>query len=421
MTNRLWLITLHEYRRHVLSKGFVLVILSVPLLIAFSLGMGLLAQRMGYDGRPIGYVDHSGRLTAPVQAAPRSNSILGRLSRQPVLILNYASENLARADLQAGTIQAFYVFPAEYPKARAVQLECQRYPGSDVARQFENFVRTNLLTNYPTQVATRVLEGTFLTVRTLDGTREYSQRAEIAQVLPLFVSLAFLMLFLTTSGTLMQAVVEEKDSRTSEIMFTSVSTRQFMGGKVLGVVAMAGTEVLAWGAIIALVMFIAARIPGLEWVRYVRMHPRTVLTIVAFAIPAFILYCALTAALGALVADAQESQQVSALFALPSTAPFYLAFSLIERPSSLAAILLTLFPLTALTSLCIRITFATVPLWQLLASWALLVLSALGSVALAGRAFRLGMLRYGQRVAWRELFGPRQKGASPAQPSAGGG
>jgi ABC-2 type transport system permease protein len=236
----------------------------------------------------------------------------------------------------------------------------------------------------------------------------------------LLISLAFLMLFLTTSGTLMQAVVEEKDSRTSEIMFTSVSTGQFMGGKVLGVVAMAATEVLAWSAIIGLVMFVAARIPGLEWVRYVRVHPRTVFTIIAYAIPAFVLYCALTAALGALVADAQESQQVSALFALPSAAPFYFAFYLIERPGSLVAIFLTLFPLTALTSLCLRATFTTVPTWQLLVGWALLVLSALGSVALAGRAFRLGMLRYGQRVAWRELFRPGQGASTAARPPAGG-
>ncbi len=420
MTSRLWLIARHEYRRHVLSKGFVLVILSVPLLIAFSLGLGLLSQKMSYDGRPIGYVDHSGLLVAPPPAAPRSRSILAGLSRQPVAILSYSSEDSARQDLQAGTIQAFYVFPDEYPQTRAVRLECQRYPGGEVVRQFESFVRTNLLSAYPSEVANRIVQGAFLTVRTLDGTREYSQRAEIAQVLPLFIALAFMTLFMTASGTLMQAVVEEKDSRTSEIMFTSVSTRQFMGGKVLGVVGMVATEVLAWAAIIGLVMLVAARMPGLEWVRYMRMHPRTVLTIVALAVPAFVLYCALTAALGALVADAQESQQASALFILPSAAPFYFAFFLIERPGSLAAILLTLFPLTALTSLCLRVAFATVPLWQVVASWALLALSALGGVALAGRAFRLGMLRYGQRVSWRELFGPRREAASSSRPPAGG-
>jgi ABC-2 type transport system permease protein len=51
-----------------------------------------------------------------------------------------------------------------------------------------------------------------------------------------------------------------------------------------------------------------------------------------------------------------------------------------------------------------RIGFTTVPTWQLVSSVVLLVLSAIGAVWLAGRAFRLGMLRYGQRLRWKEIF-----------------
>jgi hypothetical protein len=57
-----------------------------------------------------------------------------------------------------------------------------------------------------------------------------------------------------------------------------------------------------------------------------------------------------------------------------------------------------------MSAFSLRAGFSHVPAWQIATSFAILVLCACGAVWLAGRAFRLGMLRYGQRVDWRELF-----------------
>jgi ABC-2 type transport system permease protein len=65
---------------------------------------------------------------------------------------------------------------------------------------------------------------------------------------------------------------------------------------------------------------------------------------------------------------------------------------------------MSLFPLTAPMTVTIRMGLTSIPNWQMIASITILVLSAIGAVWLAGRAFRLGMLRYGQRVHWKELF-----------------
>ena len=73
-------------------------------------------------------------------------------------------------------------------------------------------------------------------------------------------------------------------------------------------------------------------------------------------------------------------------------------------PNSPLAIGLSLFPLTAPVTLPLRAAFTTVPIWQILTSIGLLIACALGALWIAGRAFRLGMLRYGKRLALKEIF-----------------
>jgi ABC-2 type transport system permease protein len=113
---------------------------------------------------------------------------------------------------------------------------------------------------------------------------------------------------------------------------------------------------------------------------------------------------ALMVAVGATLTDVQEAQQVTSLFTLPLFIPFWFAMTLINHPNGPVAVGLSFFPLTAPITLAIRAGFAPVPAWQLVMALALLLAFALAAVWFAGRAFRLGMLRYGQRVSWREFL-----------------
>jgi ABC-2 type transport system permease protein len=59
-------------------------------------------------------------------------------------------------------------------------------------------------------------------------------------------------------------------------------------------------------------------------------------------------------------------------------------------------------------TITLRLGFTTVPTWQVVASVVILIISAIGAIWLAGRAFRLGMLRYGQRIRWKEIISPQK-------------
>lgn len=408
--SKLRLVALHEYKRHVLNKGFLFAVLSVPLLIALMVGLGILTDRMRSNSKAIGYVDHSGRLVNPPpysSAAPQ-----GLLAEQPVPLISYVTEQAARSALDAGEIQAYYVLAADYVATRHVELVYQTPPSQNATAQFDDFLQANWLTDRSPEVARRVIEGSSLIVRTPDGVREQSENAPLNMLLPFLIALALIILFMSTSMTLMQALAEEKENRTIEVVATSVPPNQLVGGKVLGISAMGLTEIVAWLSVSAVAVFIGGKVLGLEWMQGIRVHPRILLTITAVAIPSYVLFSALMLALGASVADVQESQQIGGLFSLFFTMPFYGIVALVEHPNSALAIGLSLFPLTALTSFCILAAFSTVPLWQVVAGVLITSLCAAGAVWLAGRAFRLGMLRYGQRVNWRELL------SRPLRPTA---
>jgi ABC-2 type transport system permease protein len=120
---------------------------------------------------------------------------------------------------------------------------------------------------------------------------------------------------------------------------------------------------------------------------------------------AYVFISAIVVGLGATVAEAQEGQQVMGLFVLPLMLPVWLLVQIVEQPHGSLAIALSLIPPTAPLTFAIRTMFARVPLWQSLASIGILTCSAVAVLWLAGRAFRLGMLRYGQRLRLAELFG----------------
>jgi ABC-2 type transport system permease protein len=122
-----------------------------------------------------------------------------------------------------------------------------------------------------------------------------------------------------------------------------------------------------------------------------------------FFLPTYALIAGLMIALGSLVADHQQAQQLSSLVTLPFMLPFFFMVLVFTSPNSPLLVALTLFPPTAFTSVAMRWGMTAIPIWQLVLSWVLLVATALASIAFAARVFRLGMLRYGQGLKLGEL------------------
>jgi ABC-2 type transport system permease protein len=386
----------HEYRRHVFNKRFLMGLLSVPLMVVVIVGLVFLIISMENNTTPLGYVDHSGLLTDPLPAP------VTEPPDKPVPMLPFTDEAAARSALEAGQIQGYYVIPADYLSSGKVELVHLEAVKIVARQQFYDFLTVNLLRNTEPAVAARLLEGGEVTIVSADGSRSASTKDWFNVLLPMLAGLLFMILMFTTGGYLMQAVVEEKENRTMEVIVTSVSPNQFMAGKIVGDIAIGLTQIMFWGLFIVLTVLVGRNYA--DFLRGIQVSPQAILLLVVVMFPSFVMVAALMAAVGATVAEAREGQQVTGIIAMPVWIPYMLMALIIGNPNSPVAVALSLFPMTAPLTMLIRVGLTILPAWQIALSAAIQIASAVGAIWLAGRAFRLGMLRYGQRLKWREIF-----------------
>lgn len=392
---KLILVAVHEYRKRVAQRSFLFAMLGIPLVIVLVVGVSILVGASQADSRPIGYVDQAGVLNPDLLPAPAMNS------NSSIEIVAYPDPADARAALEAGDIQAFYVVPQDYLSEKQVSLVyAESAPGPGVRRDFASFVRVSLLQDQPADVAALLANGFNLAIRSRDGLREMSDNI-LGLLLPFAMTFFLFFAIATAGGYLLQAVTEEKENRVVEIITTSVSPEQLMGGKALGLMAVSLTQILVWTAALALGAFVAVQV--FDEVGTIAV-PWPMLAITAlFFVPTFVLIAGIMTSIGAMAVELQQAQQISGIVNLLFMIPMFFVAVVFAAPTSPFLTVLTLFPTTAFLTILLRWSLAAVPAWEVIVGWILLVATALASVWLASRIFRMGMLRYGQRLSLRHI------------------
>ena len=394
---KFWLVFRNEYLRHVLRKRFIFALLSMPLFVGLLVGVGILAVWADYDGRPVGYVDPSGFFKNARSVPQKSDSLF-----PPLIIKAYSTITDVKTALENQQIQAYFIIDSHYLDNGQVEATAPGTIKDSTRQDFQSFLRYNLLAGQTDQVAERVLNGPEIVIQSLNTNRKMAGNEFINILLPLVSGLLFIVVVNTSGSYLVQALIEEKENRTMEIVITSVSDQQLMAGKVVGNLSVGLTELIIWLLFGFLGFVIAQRyFPGAQ---NLNINMDFVALMIITLLPAFVMVAALMAAIGSTSTNSREAQQWAGLFTLPIVIPFWLIVPLMESPNSPLAVGLSLFPLTAPITLPLRAAFTEVPAWQIGVSLLLLVACAIGALWLAGRTFRLGMLRYGKRLAWREVF-----------------
>jgi len=396
--NKFWRVMAHEYTRHVMNKRFLFGLLSIPIIIVVVMGISILASVATANNSPVGYVDQSGLLANPIPP-PSSNDPFNK----PVQLIAYTSESDAQNALDKGQIQAFYVLPANYRDTAQTRLVYLKEPDSRIQTQFEDFLRANLFAGQPSAIAKRLSDGTTFIALSADGKRQMGENEWFNILVPLLSGILFMIVIMTSGGYLMQAVVEEKENRTMEIVVTSVSPNQLMAGKIMGDIAIGFTQLGFWLAFAGVALVIGSHY--VDWIGQIHVTSDVIWTLVVTLVPSFVMIAAIMAAVGATVTESREAQQMSGLFSLPIMIPYWLTYTFMTNPNGPVAVGLSFFPLTAPVALPLRIGFTQIPTGQLVLNIAILVICAVAAILFAARAFRLGMLNYGKRLTLRQIMG----------------
>jgi ABC-2 type transport system permease protein len=396
--NKTWLVIKHEYLKHVKKKRFILAILSLPLFILLMVAIGFLSVIFQYDSTPVGYIDRSGILENSIDY--KAEAPIGFL--KPIDFILYTDESEAKLALNDNNIQAYYVVDENFNETREIKVIANEAPDSSVNSEFYTFFKINVLKDLPKEISERLIEGANFEVKSTEEQKSANEDNVLVFLLPFLAGFLFIMAVNISAGYLLQAVVEEKENRTMEIMVTSISPTQLMTAKVIGNLSVGLTQLVVWILFGIIGIFSLFRLfPDLQSTKI--DFSFLLLTIMVF-LPAFVMIAAMMAALGATTTETREAQQIAGIFTIPMVLPYWFMQVLMEKPNSPLSIFFSLFPFTAPISLPMRAAFSFVPTWQIIITITLLILFAIGALWLAGRAFRLGMLRYGKKLSLKEIF-----------------
>jgi len=415
---RIGAIVRREYTFRVKNKWFLITTFGLPLLmVGLSIAPAWLASRNpGGGGKlSVGVVAAATLRDVDVQGliGGESQGISARMTGEDP---SAGTDRLA-ADLEASDFDAYLVLGDTVARGGQAMLLSRTAVPDARRRELQRAVRSAVMASrlqeagLPADEVSRALRTptTGLSVERLGqgGVAHQDVLAGIA------IALCFVlyMMFIIYGQVIVRGVLEEKNSDIVEVLVSSVRPSELMLGKVVGIEAVSLTQIGIWAVTIGLLSLyglsgaaVAFSEAGIDIGGFSVPILKIGAAFLVFFVLGFTLYASCFAAVGALVGDDQQAQQMNFPVMLLIIVPFVLAFSGVNTPDAGWLAAASLFPFFSPILMVVRITTGVAAAWEVVTSLVLVVLTTLGVVWIAGRIYRVGILMKGKRPTLPEMI-----------------
>ena len=285
-----------------------------------------------------------------------------------------------------------------------------------------------------------------------DSGQEKISSSEVYMIISLVLSIVIYMFIAMFSAMVMQSVIEEKSSRVVEVLISSVSSLELMFGKIIGVAAVALTQFFLWIVLTAVIVLAVSPFVGMDaltasaglqgdqmtqmaeglGVDPSAMDPsgmtasmdalasdseisavmstlgslnyaEILIGFVIYFVLGYLLYASLFAAIGSAVENEADTQQLQMPVTIPLLLAFFIAFYAFKAPDSQLVFWGSMIPFTSPIVMLARIPFG-VPMWELLLSIGLLLLTFIAMAYISAKIYKIGILMYGKKTTFRDLY-----------------
>jgi ABC-2 type transport system permease protein len=437
--DKILLIIKREYLTRVKKKSFLVMTILGPILMAAVFIVPVYFAQMEGETKKLGIIDETGLFTSEFDNTDNLQFSFIKTD------LETAKKNMALE----GYYALLYIPRAELSVPQSAVLYSSKQPNIVVKSYIKNAMRKkvealkleasgidpNILTSIKSNI-------NLLTVKMNEGGEEEKSSTELSMAIGFVGGLLIYIFIFMYGGLVMRGVIEEKTSRIVEIIVSSVKPFQLLMGKIVGVAMVGLTQFVLWifltMTIVTIFMAVFSSDLGSYQSSQLKMVDKSVvptenaidsgssddlnksvITIFEsiksinfgvligafffYFIGGYLLYGALFAAIGSAVDSETDTQQ----FMLPLTIPMIVSIALSQtimvNPDGPAAYWLSLFPLTSPVTMMIRIPFG-VPYTDLILSMTLMIAGFLGATWLAAKIYRTGILMYGKKVSYQELW-----------------
>ncbi len=434
--SKISLILQREYLSRVRKKSFIVMTILGPILFAGMMVIpGWLASLEDKEEKLLAVVDHTNLYTDKIQ-----NTELLKFEFLPI-----NAESDLKTNFSNSKYYAFLVIEDDLlKKPDAIRLYSEKQITIDVkehvSRSLRQYLSEEKLKSFDIEGLDAIINEMSkvkVDISTLklggDGTEKQSS-TEMAMVVSfVFAFLTYMFVFIY-GAQVMRGVMEEKTSRIVEVIISSVKPFQLMMGKIIGIALVALTQLLLWVALTALILFgvkaaFVKDVPvnkiqqiemaagesvqiesagnfdfGKIWEMIKSFEPvKMLLLFVFYFIGGYLIYAALFAAVGSAIDNEADSQQFMLPITIPIILSLYVAIAVFRNPMSDVAFWFSMIPLTSPIVMMARVPF-DIPGWQIALSMFLLVAGFIFTTWFAARIYRTGILMYGKKVNYKELW-----------------
>lgn len=441
--NKIKLIIKREYLTRVRKKSFIIMTFLGPILIAGLMSLAIFLGMSDTEIYNVLVVDNT-PFIANDSTSTRTKSLFWKEFKDtPQVRFQYTHENFTNAQFDSSGYSLMLIMREDiitYPEAELVFRKLPSMKArSYIKSQVEKVIETEKLKfhSLDRQVYDSIrTDVDLVSIDAADGTA--SKKQEQALVGFGFAVLIYFFIFLY-GVQVMRGVMEEKSNRIVEVIISSVKPFQLMMGKIIGVALVGLTQFLLWVLFSTLLFTVLTAVilpdaAGMadqiqtteavaqsmsndavnqaflndvaELILFRIKWPLMIAMFLFYFLGGYLLYASLFAAIGAAVDNDTDTQQ----FMMPLTIPLIFAFIISEfaltNPEGGVVFWFSQIPLTSPVVMMVRVAvgFDSGTMWQLFLSMALLILGFLGAVWLAAKIYRVGILLYGKKITYKELW-----------------
>lgn len=422
-----WLIVRREYLERIRSKAFLIMTMLMPVFMASTILIPAMLSGMKSGGtRRIVLVANNPEVAEAVKQQliaqqqvsdknpqPKAEPSASKSVEAPRYAITIdtnatdAQRTALRQQITDGKIDGFLWLTDNDLASRKLVYNAKDVTDFGESIELRNAVQTALTKR---QLAQKGMSGAevedLLKPIDLDSIRIEKGKEGASGISVFLVSFTMVMLLyvnmLVYGFAVMRSITEEKSSRILEVLLSSVTSKELLAGKIIGVGAVGLTQTVIW-----LLVALAFSVPGLMASRSIMSNVQIPMSgIIAFAvffILGYFLYATMYAALGSMVNSDQEAQQVQWPAMLPIIFSIVLSTPVLQHPNSPLAFWTSMVPFFAPILMFVRVMVETPPMWQIVLCIALMLLTTWGLLGLSSRIYRVGILMYGKRPTLPEL------------------
>ena len=416
---KLWLIIKREYLTRMRSKGFVIATFAIPLLAIGIFAMTvLLAGRAANRTLKIAILDHVGGLAPAIAGNLDERLPNGQAAFQVVSAVEESQPGEKTLEefhtrIRQGQLDGCIVLNKDIMQGKAAEFYTKNLGDfmqtNSVRRAISTAVIARRLSNRGIHVENvrDVIRSVDITMMKVSAQGESIEKGQTFIIAMVLVTLMYISILFYGMAT-MRSILEEKSTRTIEILAASVRPFYLLAGKILGVAAVGLTQFLIWAISGALLATYGATLVAIfrPDAASVNLHlPISALVyMVIFFLGGYLLYASLFAAVGAMVSNEEDAQQMQWPIAAPAVLGFMFFNVIMRDPNSTASIALSMFPLFTPILMLMRIALQMPPFWQIALSFVILALTTVGVMFFAAKIYRVGILMYGKRPSLAEIL-----------------